>query len=365
MNRIGNLGCVAMTAVWRLLDYSFDDPFMNLAMEESILRGKVEGESPDTLRLWQHPRVISIGCFLNPEDEVNADACKQLGVTIIRRLSPGGALYIDEGSVQYSLTFDRQSLLLPESIEDSYSFLSRGAMEALNSMEVKAEFQPINDLVVGGKKISGASQSRMYHAILHHGTISVNTRLDILEQVLKPSELKLKAQGFPNLKERITTLSRETGRDVPIDAFKQELVKGFERTLNTNFTVGVPSVWEIKTAKELYEEKYKKLEWIYSEGKPRLDVFSNYKAAKGLIRISLSFSGDRIEELKISGDFMIHPENAVQELEQDLRGELLMEETLRNKIQRLLTMKGIQTAGVSAEDFARAIMLAYLGSQSI
>ncbi len=165
-----------MTAAWRFLDYSFDDPFMNLAMEESILRGKVEGENPDTLRLWQHPPVVSIGCFLNPEDEVNADTCKQLGITIIRRLSPGGALYIDGGSIQYSLTFDRHSLSLPESIEDSYSILSGGVIEALNSMGVKAEFQPINDLVVLRKKISGASQRRMYHAILHHGTISVNTR---------------------------------------------------------------------------------------------------------------------------------------------------------------------------------------------
>ena len=354
---------MAMTMVWRLLDYSFDDPFMNLAMEESILRGKVEGESPDTLRLWQHPRVISIGCFLNPEDEVNGDACKQLGVTVIRRLSPGGALYIDEGSIQYSLTFDSQSLLLPECIEDSYSLLSRGAMEALNSMGVKAQFQPINDLVVGGKKISGASQSRMYNGILHHGTISVNTKLDILEQVLKPSELKLKAQGFPNLKERITTLSRETGRDVPIDAFKQDLVKGFEKTLNIKFTVGVPSPWEIKTAKELYEEKYKKFEWIFSEMKPRLDVFSSYKAAKGLIKVSLSFSRDRIEDLKISGGFILHPENAVQELEQGLRGEALDEESLRERILNLFAVKGIRAAGVSAEDFAKAIMLAYLDSR--
>jgi len=351
--------------VWRLLDYSFTDPFMNLAMEESILRGRVEGESPDTLRLWQHPPVVSVGCFLNPEDEVNVGACKQLGVKVIRRLSPGGALYIDEGSIQYSLTFDSQSLLLPERIEDSYSILSKGVMEALNSMGVKAEFQPINDLVVGGKKISGASQSRMYNGILHHGTISVNTKLDILEQVLKPSELKLKAQGFPNLKERITTLSRETGRHVPIDAFKQEFVKGFERILNTNFTAGALSPWEIKTAKELYEEKYKKLEWIFSETKPRLDVFSSYKAAKGLISVSLSFSGDRIEDLKISGGFVLHPENAVQQLEQGLLGEVLDEEALRQRILRLFAVKGIQPVGVSAEDFARAVMLAYLGSQSM
>ena len=100
MSGIAALGCVAMTAVWRLLDYSFDDPSMNLAMEESILRGKVEGESPDTLRLRQHPRVVSIGCFLNPEDEVNGDACKQLGVTIIRRVSPGGIFNIDERGIE-------------------------------------------------------------------------------------------------------------------------------------------------------------------------------------------------------------------------------------------------------------------------
>lgn len=352
-----------MPKKWRLLDYSFTDPFMNLAMEESILRGRVEGESPDTLRLWRHPPVVSIGCFLNPEDEVNTDACKQLGITIIRRLSPGGALYIDEGSIQYSLTFDKHSLSLPERIEDSYSLLSGGVIKTLNSMGVKAEFQPINDLVVGGKKISGASQSRMYNAILHHGTISVNTRLHILEQVLKPSELKLKAQGFPNLKERITTLSCEVGRDVPINAFKQELIRGFERTLYLNFTVGVPSPWENKTAKELYEEKYKKLEWIFSETKPHLDVFSSYKAAKGLINVSLSFSGNRIEDLKLSGGFILHPENAVQELERGLRGMVLEEETLRNGIQELFVVKGIQAAGISVEDFAWAIMLAYLGSQ--
>lgn len=354
---------MAMTMVWRLLDYSFDDPFMNLAMEESILRGKVEGESPDTLRLWQHPRVISIGCFLDPEEEVDVDACRQLGVTIVRRLSPGGALYIDEGSIQYSLTFDRESLPLPECIEDSYSVLSGGVIEALNSMGVKTEFQPINDLVVGGKKISGASQSRMYNGILHHGTISVNTRLDILEQVLKPSELKLKAQGFSNLKGRITTLSRETGRDVSTEIFKRKLIEGFERTLNANFTAGVPSPWEIKTASDLYEEKYKKLEWIYTENKPHLDVFSSYKAAKGLISVSLSFSGDRIEDLKISGGFILHPENAVQELEQGLRGEALDEEALRQRILRLFALKGIEPVGVSAEDFAKAIMLAYLDSR--
>jgi lipoate-protein ligase A len=84
---------------WRLLDYSFDDPFMNLALEESILRGKVEGQSLDTLRLWQHPRVISIGCFLNPEDEVNVGACKQLGLRIASLLTISPCFFLNASKI--------------------------------------------------------------------------------------------------------------------------------------------------------------------------------------------------------------------------------------------------------------------------
>jgi lipoate-protein ligase A len=348
--------------VWRLLDYSSDDPFMNLAMEESILRGRVEGESPDTLRLWQHPRVVSLGCFQNPEEEVDIEACRELGVIVIRRLSPGGALYIDEGSIQYSLTFDQNALCLSGPVEESYGVLSSGVIEALNSMGVKAEFQPLNDLAVGGRKISGASQSRMYHAILHHGTISINTRLPILEQVLKPSEVKLKGKGFGNLKERITTASSEIGRNVLMNDFKAELIKGFKRTLGIQFTAGVPSPWEIDMASDLCVKKYRSLEWIYEETKPSLEVYSSYKARKGVIKISLSSSGDRIENLKISGDFILHPENAPKVLEQELRGETLKQENLQYKIAKLFAVRGIVTVGVSAEDFAKAIMLAYSGS---
>lgn len=350
-----------MTKIWRLLDYSFSDPIMNLAFEESLLRGIVERKSPATLRLWQHTPVVSVGCFQNPKEEVNLEKCKLYGIKIIKRLSPGGALYIDKGSLQYSLVFNTESLTLQEKVEDSYSILSSGVIEALASMGVKSEFKPINDIVVNRRKISGASQSRMYDAILHHGTISINTRIDILEQVLKPSEIKLIAQGFRTLRERVTTLSQEIGKDISIEEFKEELVKGFKKTLNLNFEKGSPNEWEKRMAEILYDEKYKRLEWIYSEEK-NLDIISNYRIAKGVIKISLSLYNDRIKDIKISGDFIIHPDNAIHELEQGLKGEILVEESLLRRIKEIFALKRIQTIGAQAEDFAKAIILAYLGS---
>jgi len=130
--------------------------------------------------------------------------------------------------------------------------------------------------------------------------------------------------------------------------------------LNINFTDGVPRPWEVQTAQELYEEKYRKTEWIFPEQAACSDVFSRYKAAKGVINVSLSFRGGRIEDIRLSGGFILHPGNAVQEIERALRGEALDEETLRNRIHELFAEKRVQPVGVSAEDFARAIMLAYL-----
>jgi lipoate-protein ligase A len=335
---------------------------MNLAFEETLLRGRVEGESPDTLRLWQHPPVVSVGCYQNPKEEVDLEKCKQYGIKIIKRLSPGGSLYIDEGSLQYSLALDRNSISLPEKIEDSYSIFSNGVIETLSFFGIHAEFKPINDIVVNRRKISGASQSRMYNGILHHGTISINTRLDILEQVLKPSEIKLRAQGFQKLRDRVTTLNQEIGKIIPINIFKEELIKSFQKTLNTNFEKCSPTTWEMKMAERLYNEKYKRLEWIYSETEKNFDILSNYRIAKGVIKISLSIDDDRIKDLNISGDFIIHPEQAISKLEENLKGEFLIEENLIKRIKETFSTYGIQALGANEEDFAKAIMLAYLGS---
>jgi|GEM_PF-318639 len=115
-------------------------------------------------------------------------------------------------------------------------------------------------------------------------------------------------------------------------------------------------------AERLYNEKYKRLEWIYSETEKNFDILSNYRIAKGVIKISLSIDDDRIKDLNISGDFIIHPEQAISKLEENLKGEFLIEENLIKRIKETFSTYGIQALGANEEDFAKAIMLAYLGS---
>ena len=90
---------------WRLLPLETNNAFMNMAIDEAILTARIAGQVPNTLRFyrWQ-PSAVSIGKNQNPEAEVYLDACKQLGVDVVRRISGGGTVYHDfEGEVTYSV----------------------------------------------------------------------------------------------------------------------------------------------------------------------------------------------------------------------------------------------------------------------
>ena len=80
----------------------------------------------------------------------------------------------------------------------------------------------------------------------------------------------------------------------------------------------------------------------------------DYKAGK-LIKVRAVFEGDKIKEIKITGDFFLHPEEKIEEIEASLRGKRIkeIEETLRE------SMDGAEYAGISPKDLTYAIREAW------
>lgn len=71
---------------WRLLPLETNNAAMNMAIDEAILNARITGQVSNTLRFyrWQ-PSAVSVGRNQNPEKELYLDACKQLGVDLVRR----------------------------------------------------------------------------------------------------------------------------------------------------------------------------------------------------------------------------------------------------------------------------------------
>ena len=87
---------------------------------------------------------------------------------------------------------------------------------------------------------------------------------------------------------------------------------------------------------------------------------STFKVPGGkLLKILLHSKGDKIESIQIMGDFFLHPESAIIEIEQSLVGSKIVEETLTEIIHNYLTNTDTTLIGASPNDVAKAIMMAF------
>lgn len=85
---------------------------------------------------------------------------------------------------------------------------------------------------------------------------------------------------------------------------------------------------------------------------------SSYKVPDGkLIKVKLWVSSGRISEIKILGDFFLHPEETLQELEISLVGKTSDETSIERTIAQVLTSATL--IGATAADIAKTIMMAW------
>ncbi len=248
---------------WRLVDVEYpDNAFMNMAVEEAIPRVVGEGKSPSTVRFWHNSNTIVIGCFQSAKLEVNMDACKETKTEIVRRFTGGGAVYHDSGNLNYAISLRKGHRLVPDhTLQSVFERLSEGAVEGLRKLGVKAEFQPVNDIQVDGKKVSGAAGSIRWNTIFHHGCILVNSDLSILGKVLNVPKAKLEDRHVASVQKRVTTVRDELGRDVSTREVRDAIVNGIERCYGVGVEPGVLTKEELGLAEELYQTKYSRLEW--------------------------------------------------------------------------------------------------------
>jgi lipoate-protein ligase A len=190
------------------------------------------------------------------------EACKETGTEIARRFTGGGAVYHDSGNLNYAISLRKGHPLVPDqNLQSVFQRLSEGAVEGLRKLGVKAEFQPINDIQVGGKKVSGAAGSIRWNSVFHHGCILVGSDLSILGRVLNVSRVKLEDKHVASVQKRVTTVRDELGRAVSTREVRDDIVDGIESCYGVRVESGDLTREEVGLAEELYQTKYSRLEW--------------------------------------------------------------------------------------------------------
>lgn len=265
MSREFRLVMMNIFSKWRLLELDKNNAAMNMAIDEAILINCSKGKSPNTIRLYEWvPSAVSIGYFQNPKAEVDLEKCKEEGVDVVRRITGGGAVFHDNmGEVTYSLIASEEERIIPKDILRSYQMICGCIIEGLLSLGVEASFQPVNDIVVAGKKISGNAQTRRLGMVLQHGTILVDADLDKMFQLLKVSDEKIRDKMISSAEKRVTTLNKELSKKPSHEKVAEALEKGFKQSIGIKLAKGKITDEEMTLAEKLSKEKYANEDWTF------------------------------------------------------------------------------------------------------
>ncbi|MFJ8650301.1 lipoyl protein ligase domain-containing protein [Streptomyces sp. NPDC093546] len=246
---------------WQLVRDGPQPPALHMALDEVLTAEVAAGRRPPTLRVWEWdaPAVV-IGSFQSLRNEVDAEAAERHGITVVRRISGGGAMFIEPGNtITYSLSVP-EALVKGLSFTDSYAYLDDWVLGALGDMGIKAWYQPLNDIATEAGKIAGAAQKRIVGgegAVLHHVTMSYDIDAEKMTEVLRIGREKLSDKGTTSAKKRVDPLRRQTG--LPRATVVQRMIGSFRERYG--LTDGTVTAEEMARARELAETKFSSPEW--------------------------------------------------------------------------------------------------------
>ena len=256
-------------AVWRLLKTETYNAFMNMTIDEAIMKARIENHVQNTFRFycWK-PSAVSIGRFQNIEKEVQLDNCRKHGIDDVRRITGGGTVYHDsEDEITYSVVANKKDLEAPD-ITAVYARIYAGLAEAVKILGLRADFNKGNvktcpNLMVKGKKISGSAQSHKKGVVLQHGTLLVDVDLKKMFTFLRVPWARTCMEVVGVAERKITSVKKELGRHVSVEEVKETLVKGFQKALNMKLVRGELTLYEKELAEKLCKEKYATDDWNF------------------------------------------------------------------------------------------------------
>lgn len=285
------------------------DPRINLAIEEYALKNLDINET--YLLFYINKPSIIIGKNQNTIEEVNQDYVEQNDITVVRRLSGGGAVYHDLGNLNFSFITKDDG----DSFHNFKKF-TEPVVKALGKLGIQAELSGRNDIMAEGKKISGNAMFATRGRMFSHGTLLFNSEMDHIVSALKVKKEKIESKGIKSVRSRVGNIADFLKEPMTIEEFRSFILQNiFEGDSEVPEYVLSDEDWE--KIHKLSEERYQKWEWNYGKS-PKFNVQASRRFPVGSIDIRLEVNKGKIENCKIYGDFF--GVGDVADLEQKLIG---------------------------------------------
>jgi len=277
----------------KLLISSSHDPYFNLATEEYLLKSSTE----DYLFIYVNKPCVVVGKHQIAQKEINAPFIIANNIMVARRLSGGGAVYHDEGNINFSFI---QSIAFADSI--SYKSITEPIFHYFKQLIPEIYLSERNDILLVGKKISGSAMHIYKNRVLAHGTLLIDCNLANLSLALKANQDRFIDKSIASNRSSVMNLSEASSR-INVRYIIENYIdfSGKEKFPAGSYMLPEEAIAPIF---DLVESKYATEEWIFGYSPKyiyqnhiltnNIDISYKIEVVKGVIQQVVIESEDSI-----------------------------------------------------------------------
>lgn len=308
------------------------DGWLNLARDGYFLENNKKGDV--ILYFYVNKNAVIIGRNQNAWKECNIANMDADGAQLVRRHSGGGAVFHDNGNLNFSFITDEKHYDLNRQM--------RVILNAVSKLGLKAELSGRNDITVDGKKFSGNAFSLAKGNRSHHGTILVNADLTKLSNYLCVSKEKMRSKGIDSVRARVCNIC-ELSSGLTVEAMRRLVIESFIE----EYGAASEYVFDGTALAEVEERRERLASWEWRFGKtPQFDFETDKRFSFGDTQIYFNLRNGVIRETKVYSDCL--DTELTTEIENALTGVHFRREEIKAALSK---MKDQNIAAELAEHF--------------
>lgn len=308
------------------------DGWLNLARDGYFLENNKKDDV--ILYFYVNKNAVIIGRNQNAWKECSIANMDADGVQLVRRHSGGGAVFHDNGNLNFSFITDEKHYDLNRQM--------RVILNAVSKLGLKAELSGRNDITVDGKKFSGNAFSLAKGNRSHHGTILVNADLTKLSNYLCVSKEKMRSKGIDSVRARVCNLC-ELSSGLTVEAMRRLVIESFIE----EYGAASEYVFDGTALAEVEERRERHASWEWRFGKtPQFDFETDKRFSFGDTQIYFNLRDGVIRETKVYSDCL--DTELTTEIENALTGVHFRKEEIKAALSK---MKDQSIAAELAEHF--------------
>ncbi len=258
---------------------------------------------------------VCLGYHQDARLELDLDHCQAAGLPVFRREVGGGAVYLDPDQTFWQLVISPNNPAAPRRREVFYRQFLGPVAAAYRGLGVAAEYQPVNDLVVDGRKICGTGAGEVGPSWVFVGNLMRRFDQAAMARVCRCPDEAFRRRFAAAMAGHLTSLEQELGAEraaaVSDADLRQALAREFAAVLGP-LTPARPDA-ELLAEVERQGRRMLSLEWLIFPRKPRpgrtvkvrAGVFlcrRELETAAGPLRLDYLLREERLTEIELRAE---------------------------------------------------------------